>query len=220
MKNSNKIVCIVVIAIIIVGLISYATKKFNMELIYSNRDQIIVSNEKEIDLNKVTRIAKDILTDRRVSVRKVDKFSNSVEIIAAYISNEEKENLIAKINEECGTEIANDAVEIKTIADNKVIDLIKPYLIPGAITLGVLLAYFLLIYHNIGILKVIIFTCLIPIISELVLFSVVAIARIPFGRITSAIAVGVYLISIMGLTYKFQNDKKNLVLENKKENDE
>ena len=75
-------------------------------------------------------------------------------------------------------------------------------------------------YHNIGILKVLLLSCLIPVISELLLFSIVAIARIPFGRLTSAIALGVYIISIMGLTYKFQNYKENLNLENKKENDE
>ena len=220
MKNSNKVICIIIIAIIIAGLITYVTKRFNMELIYSNRDQMVISDEKEFDINKVTDIAKEILIDRRVSVRKVDKFSNSIEIIAAYISDEEKESIVAKLNEEYGTEIANDSIIINTIANTKVIDIVKPYLIPALITFGVTLAYFLIMYHNIGILKVLLLSCLIPVISELLLFSIVAIARIPFGRLTSAIALGVYIISIMGLTYKFQNYKENLNLENKKENDE
>lgn len=220
MKNSNKVICIIIIAIIIAGLITYVTKRFNMELIYSNRDQMVISDEKEFDVNKVTDIAKEILIDRRVSVRKVDKFSNSIEIIAAYISDEEKESIVAKLNEEYGTEIANDSIIINTIANTKVIDIVKPYLIPALITFGVTLAYFLIMYHNIGILKVLLLSCLIPVISELLLFSIVAVARIPFGRLTSAIALGAYIISIMGLTYKFQNYKENLNLENKKENDE
>lgn len=220
MKNSNKVICIIIIAIIIAGLITYVTKRFNMELIYSNRDQMVISDEKEFDINKVTDIAKEILIDRRVSVRKVDKFSNSIEIIAAYISDEEKESIVAKLNEEYGTEIANDSIIINTIANTKVIDIVKPYLIPALITFGVTLAYFLIMYHNIGILKVLLLSCLIPVISELLLFSIVAVARIPFGRLTSAIALGAYIISIMGLTYKFQNYKENLNLENKKENDE
>ena len=54
---------------------------------------------------------------------------------------------------------------------------------------------------------------------ELLYYSIIAITRIPFGRVTNAIAVGIYVLAIMIITVCFKNEKDKLKENIKKEND-
>lgn len=220
MKDTNKILCIIIAIIIIIGAIVCKTKGFNIELTYSNRDKINLSSNSELDSNKIEEIAKEILTDRKVKVQKLERFGNAVEVIAESISDEEKTNLINKINEECNSNISNDDTEITSISNTKIRDILKPYILPAVITFTAVLLYFIIMYHKLGLRTILLKGIFVPIISELVYYSLIAIARIPFGRITNSIAIGIYVVAIGALTVKFQNEKEKLPKNNdKKEND-
>lgn len=220
MKDTNKILCIIIAIIIIIGAIVCKTKGFNIELTYSNRDKINLSSNSELDSDKVEEIAKEILTDRKVKVQKLERFGNAVEVIAESISDEEKTNLINKINEECNSNISNDDTEITSISNTKIRDILKPYILPAVITFAAVLLYFIIMYHKLGLRTILLKGIFVPIISELVYYSLIAIARIPFGRITNSIAIGIYVVAIGALTVKFQNEKEKLPKNNdKKEND-
>ena len=52
-------------------------------------------------------------------------------------------------------------------------------------------------YYKKGILKVLARTILIPIILELVLLSIIAITRIPVGRLTPALVIITYILAIL-----------------------
>ena len=82
------------------------------------------------------------------------------------------------------------------------------------------MVYFIIVYRKIGLKKVLLKGIFIPIIVELFFYSVIAITRIPYGRIVNAIAIGLYIISIYGLTTYFQKEKENLLENDKKEFDE
>ena len=220
MKDTNKILCIIIAIIIIIGAIVCKTKGFNIELTYSNRDKINLSSNSELDSDKVEEIAKEILTDRKVKVQELERFGNAVEVIAESISDEEKTNLINKINEECNSNISNDDTEITSISNTKIRDILKPYILPAVITFAAVLLYFIIMYHKLGLRTILLKGIFIPIISELVYYSLIAIVRIPFGRITNSIAIGIYVVAIGALAVKFQNEKEKLPKNNdKKEND-
>lgn len=219
MKNT-KIVLIIAAIIIIVGAIICKTKGFNIELAYANRERINVSSSQELDTIKIEEISKSILTDRKVKVQKLERFGNAVQIIADSISDEEKQNIVNKINEECGTDISNDDTKIVKISNTKIRDILKPYILPGVITFAAILLYFVIMYHKLGLKTVLLKGIFIPIIAELVYYSLIAITRIEFGRIANSIAIGIYVVAVGVLVIKFQNEKEKLPKNNdKKEND-
>ena len=199
-KSTKKIIYLIIAIIIIIGAIVCKAKGFNVELIYSNRQQISISNSTELDTNKIEEISKSILAGRKVKVQELERFGNAVQIISESISDEEKQNLINKINEECGTDISNDDTKIVTVSNTRIRDILKPYILPSIITFVAVLLYFLIMYHKIGVSKVLLKGVFTPIITELVYYSLIAITRVEFGRITNAIAIGIYILAIGAIT--------------------
>lgn len=218
-KNANKIVYIIIAIIIIIGGIVCEAKGFNIELLYSSRQEIILSNATELDVSKIEEIAKSVLENKKVKVQKVERFGNAVEIISNEITNEEKENIINKVNEEYNSNISKDDIDIIKIPNTRIRDILKPYILPGIVTLVVVLLYFIIVYNKIGLSKVLLKGIFVPIITELTYYSIIAITRIPFGRITSSVAIGLYVISIGALAVCFQKEKEKLPKNEKKEND-
>ena len=218
----NKLLYLILILIIIFGTIVYAIKGFNKELNYSNRQEFEISSASTLDEIKIEEIAKSVITDRGVKVQKLERFNNALEIISTSISEEEKENIINKINEECNESISNDDTKIISITSTRIIDILKPYLLPAIITFSAVLLYFLFLYNKLGIKMVLIKAISIPILFEIAYYAIIAITRIPFGRITNSLAIGIYILSIGALSICFQNEKEKNIMEekNKKENDE
>lgn len=218
----NKLLYIVLIIVIIIGAIVYKAKGFNKELNYSSRQEFEISAASTFDVSKVESIAKEILSNRKVKVQKVERFDNALEIISTEISEEEKQNIINKVNEEYNENISNEGISIITITSTRVLDIFKPYVFTAIISLIIVMLYFLLLYNKIGIKKVLINGISIPILAELAYYSLIIIVRIPLGRVTNCVAVGIYLLTIGALSICFQNEKEKMIIkeENEKENDE
>ena len=189
----NKLLYSILIIIIIVGAIVYKVKGFNKELNYLSRQQFEISAASTFDESKVKELAKSVITDK-----------------------------IKKINEEYNETISNEDVTIISVPETRVYDIFKLYILPAIITFAIILLYFILLYNKIGIKKVLVKGMLFPILLEIVYYAVIVITRIPLGRVTNCIAVGIYLLTIGTLTICFQNEKEMIIIkeENKKENDE
>ncbi len=219
-KNTKKtFLYIIIVILILMGAIVCAVKGFNIELIYTSRQEIMLSHSTELDVTKIEEIAKSVLENKKVKVQKLERFGNAVEIISTEITAEEKENMINKVNEAYGSTISNDDIDIISVPNTRIRDILKPYILPGIITFVILLLYFAVMYHKLGLNKVLLKGILVPIITELTYYSIIAITRIPFGRVVNAIAVGLYVMSIGALSLYFQKEKEKLVID-KKENDE
>ena len=209
---------IIAIVVIIIGAIICKFKGFNIEFEYLNREEINISIAQEIDIKKVEEISKEVLNSKKVKVKELGTFKNAVKIISKEITNEEKNNIINKINEAYNTEISVDEIDILKIPNTKIRDILKPYILPGVLTFVIVIVYFMFMYKKIGFTKILIKSIIIPLFTELTYYSIIAITRIPFGRITNSIAVGLYVVSIMFLTSYFQKEKTIII--SKKENDE
>lgn len=223
MKKNNAIY-IFLIVLIIAGAIVYKVKGLSKELNYSNRQQFEISAASTFDVSKVENIAKEILANKKVKVQKVERFNNALEIISTEISEDEKQNIINKVNEEYNETISNENISIISVPETRVRDIVKPYILPVIITLTAVLLYFIFVYSKLGIKSVLLKGLAIPILLILSYYSIIVILRIPFGRITNCIAVALYLLSIGTLAICFQNKREKLNINNKnedeKENDE
>lgn len=207
MKTKNIITYIIICLIIIAGIAVWDSKGFNSELQYSSRKQVQLTNNTGIEIAEIKNIAKEVLGDTRFFVQEVEKFGNSVAIVAEEITEEQRNQIVEKFNSKYGTDLKAEDIEIVSIPFTRVKDVVKPFIKPGIITLAIVLAYFLIRFSKLGWKKIVANTIFMPIIAELLIFSIMAIIRIPFGRLAIALGVGLYVAVIANLTNMFENQK-------------
>lgn len=218
-KSTKKIIYCIMAVIIIIGAIVCYTKGFNVDLQYSSKQKIIISNNTVFDKTKVEEIAKEILKNREVKVQEIGRFSNAVQILSTQITDEEKSEIINKINEQLGFSISNDDITIESISNTRIRDVLKPYIVPGLVTFIFILIYFTIVYHKIGLKYILLKSIIMPIAVELLYYAIIAITRIPFGIITNAIAIGIYVGSIKCIGTLFHQKKELILKKEQKEND-
>lgn len=217
MKLANKIIYVISCLIIIAGIIVWKNKGFNLELQYSARKQINITNNTGINIDDINQIVSEVLGNTKYSVNEVEIFKNSVAITAKDITEEQKNEIIKKFNEKYGTDIKSEDIDIMSIPFTRVQDAIKPFTLPGIVTIAIIIVYFLIRFSKLGVIKILLKTVIIPILSELVLFSIIAITRIPLGQIAVACGVGLYVIVIAILTNIFENQREKKIAEEQKD---
>ena len=202
-QGSNiKIFIIAIIAIIILaGIAVICTIGFNKELRYENSQKIDVYIAQTIDLNKVKEITDEVLGKDNI-IQIVEIYNDMVTIRAKTITVDQKERIINQLKEIYEFEQTAEDTTIDNIPATKIIDLYKSYIMPFAISGILILVYMLIRYRKIGILQVLARTIIVPVVGELLLISVIAIARIPVGRFTPTLAIAMYVITILYVTNK------------------
>lgn len=213
MKTLNKIIYIISCLIIVAGIIVWKNKGFNLDFQYSARKQINISNNTGINKDDINQIASEVLGNTKYSINEVEIFKNSVTITAEDITEDQRNEIVNKFNEKYGTDIKSEDIDITSIPFTRVQDAMKPFILPGIITIAIIIVYFLIRFSKLGFIKILLKTVIIPILSELVLFSIIAITRIPLGQIAVACGVGLYVIVIAILTSVFENQREKKIAE-------
>ena len=208
MKNlttKNKILIIILILIIIAGILVTANIGLNFDLKYEKSQKIELNLEQEFEISDIKNITDEILQNQEVIIQKVELYKDTVCIISNEISEEQRNNLVEKINEKYGTELVAEDTEILTIPHTRGRDIIKPYITPFIIATAIIIIIYMAIrYYKLNSLKVVLKTIGICILAQLVLLSIIAITRIPIGRLTIPLILIVYMLTLIGLTTKFE----------------
>ena len=209
MKNitkKQKIIFAIIALIIIIGAVITLTIGLNFDLRYQEAKRIELYLEKDYEISDIKQITDEIIPDQNVIIQKVEVFEDSVRIIAKEITEEQKQNLVNKINEKYETELDAESTEIVTIPHTRGRDIVKPYIIPFAIATIIILVYMGVRYRKLGTIKTILKTVIVSIIAQAVLLSLIAIIRIPIGRLTIPMVIAVYLLTLIGMTTKFEKE--------------
>lgn len=218
MKNitkKQKIVFAIIALIIIVGAVITLTIGLNFDLRYEETKRVELYLGKDFEVSDIKEITNETIPNQSVIIQKVEVFEDSVRIIAKEITEEQKQNLVNKINEKYETEIEADSTKIVTIPHTRGRDIVKPYIIPFTIATIITLVYMAVRYKKLGIAKTVLKTVIVSIIAQALLLSVIAITRIPIGRLTIPMVIAVYLLTLIGMTTKFE---KELGIKKEKEN--
>lgn len=202
MKKKDVVILAIAMIIIVVGIILTFTIGFNKQLRFSESQKIDVYVETEVDLSKIKNITNEVLGKNMVQI--VEIYEDMVTIRAKSITEEQRDNIISKIKENYEFEQKAEDTEIVTIPGTRVIDMFKKYIKPFAIAGAIILVYMLIRYFKKGIMNVLLNTIAIPVLSELVLISIFAIARIPVGIFTPTFVLVVYLASIVYVVGKVE----------------
>lgn len=219
MKNitkKQKILIAIIVLIIAIGTVIAVTVGFNFDLRFQNAKKVELYLEKEFEISDIKAITNETIPNEPVVIQKIEVYEDSVSILVKDITEEQKENLINKINEKYGTDISAEETEIETVQNTRGRDFLKPYILPFTLATIIVLIYMAARYRKLGITKTILKTIIISVIAQATLFGLIAITRIPIGRLTIPMIIAVYLLTLVGITTKFEKELKNKNLKEKK----
>lgn len=206
MKQKNTIILTVLIAIIlIVGAIVIATKGLAFELKYQNSQKVELNIGKEFKTEDVKQITNEVFDNQPVKIQAIEVYKDAISITTTEISEEQKTNLVNKINEKYETKLKSEDITIESIPHTRGRDIIKPYITPFIIITIIILVYLMIRYYKLNSLKVLIESIGIIALSQMVLLGIMAITRMPIGEFTIPMVLLVYMISTYICTAKFEN---------------
>ena len=216
-KTINKIIIAVLVIILIAGIAVTLTKGLNFDLMYSEANSVDIYINKDFEENDVKQIVKETLGNEKTIIQPIEIYEDALTITAKSITEEQKQNLINKVNEKYETEIKAEEVEIQQIPKIRGRDIVKQYIIPFAIASVIIAIYLIIRYYKLGIIKVLLKTAGIVILAQAELLSIMAITRIPIGRITIPLITTVYMLTLIGITTKFENKLQEIKAKEKEE---
>ena len=215
--KSKQLKIILIALVIIAGIVMIAVKGFNFDLKYQDTQRVELYLKTEFNISDIRQITDEVFGNQKVMIQKVEVFEDSVSITTTSISDEQKNNLITKVNEKYGTELTAEDTTVEDIGHTRGRDIIKPYILPFVVAVVIVLIYLGIRYYKLNIAKVIAKSIGIMVLAQVLLFSVIAITRIPIGRLTIPMVILVYLLTLFGITTKFENDLSKKKLEESKD---
>lgn len=196
-QKNKKIIAIAIIALVILaGIVVVGIWGFNKELKYLPSQSIDIYVEQQVDVDKIKEIASENLGMHNM-VQTVEIYEDMVTIRAKSITEEQKNNIVSKIKETYESVQEAETVVIKTVPETRIRDMYKQYIVPFVISGILVTAYVTIRYYKKGILKTLGKIIIIPIVAELLLFSWIAIVRIPVGRFVTILIILMYVASVL-----------------------
>lgn len=214
-STKSKILVVIITLVIVIGAVIVGIKGFNFDIRSQASQKIELYIEKSFEISDIKQITDEVLKNQSVLIQKVEVYEDQVSITAKEITDEQKSNIVDKINEKYGTELKAEDIDVKNIPHTKFRDIVNPYILPLVISTGVILIYIGIRFHSIGIFKTILKVVVIVALAEAILFALMAITRFPIGRYTLPLVLFVYLVSILGITIKLENILKTNKAEEK-----
>lgn len=211
MSKKTKIIALIIALVILVGMIVTFAVGLNFDLRYQEAKKIQLYLGKDFEIADIEAITKEVLPNQKVVIQKVEVFEDTVSILAKDITEEQKETLINKVNEKYELELAADTTEITNVPHTRGRDIVRPYLMPFAIATVIILVYMAIRYYKLGMVAILGKTIAMLVIAQATLLSVMAIVRIPIGRLTIPLVLATYVLSLVAMTTYFEkklSDKK------------
>lgn len=215
LTKKTKVICLILAAVIIAGIIVTATVGFNVELNMQKNNRIELYLEKDFEISDIKNITNEVFENQPVAIQKVEVFGDAVAITAVGITDEQKQQMVDKVNEKYSIELKAEDIKIEEIPNEKISDLINPYIFAFSLATGLIIVYMILKYKKLGVLKILLKTIFTIVFSQAALFSVIAITRIPVGRFTIPMVITLYLASIFILTHNFEKQLDKVKEDNK-----
>lgn len=197
LSGTKKILLLGLILIIIAGIVVVALKGFKVSLYYEQHESVNLVIGKEVNLNDMKNICKDVFGDKQVIVKKLELFDDSVNINVESITDEEKAKLVEKVNEKYQTEFTVDGVTVNSNSNVRLRDIIRPYITPLVICAVVISGYVLVRYRKLNGLKFFGKTVLVIVFSELFVSSLILITRLPVTPVIINVMIALAIFELV-----------------------
>lgn len=227
----NKKIIGLSVIVIVIGIIIIAVKGFNVNLKYKNHKVLQISLGQDFDVKDIKSITDEVLGKKKVIIEKAGLFNDSIRINVEDISEEQIKSLEDKINEKYGianneeskeesseessdesTEANSDTSSIKisvsSVGRVTLKDMAKQYWLYVVIATIAVVAYFAIIYRNLGVVSVIGKSIALIVLAELLFISIIAIVRYPIDKLVIMAALAIYIVVITYLNKMFNEQKQ------------
>lgn len=205
-EKTKKILTVILaisIIVIIGGIIVVAKQGFCFDLHYQGGKRIEIELGQTVQKKEIEEISKEVLGEN-VQVRVVEVYEQEVSILAPEITEEQRNTIVTKINEKYGLELEAEKNEILVVPNTRFRDIIRPYVIPVVVTTAIILVYIGFRFIKKTNAEILLETIGAITVGQALLFSIIAIARIPVGRWTLPLALIVYILSTIFCTARLE----------------
>ena len=104
-QKETKILIALIAIILILGTIMIATKGIAFELKYQDSQKVELNIGKEFEEKDIKSITSEVFGKQPVMIQSIEVYKDAVSITTTEITEEQKANLISKVNEKYGTEL-------------------------------------------------------------------------------------------------------------------
>lgn len=210
----KKILIAVMACIIIVGFAMIGFVGLNFDINYTANKEIDIYLGTQFEISDIRGLVKEVIGNEATVIQKVELYEEIVSIKVKEISDEQIEQLLTKINEKYNLEIKKDDITITNNPNLRGRELVKPYILPIAISVVLVLVYAGIKFYRVNSIEVISKLIGLNIIAQLFYVSVLAITRLPVNRLTIPVSIAIYIATTLAVTINFEN--KEIVKEKKK----
>lgn len=210
----KKILIAVMTCIIIVGFAMIGFVGLNFDINYTANKEIDIYLGTQFEISDIRGLVKEVIGNETTVIQKVELYEEIVSIKVKEISDEQIEQLLTKINGKYNLEIKKDDITITNNPNLRGRDLVKPYILPIAISVVLVLVYAGIKFYRVNSIEVISKLIGLNIIAQLFYVSVLAITRLPVNRLTIPVSIAIYIAITLAVTINFAN--KEIVKEKKK----
>lgn len=214
-QKETKILVVLIAIILIIGAVIIFTKGLAFELKYQDNKKIEINLGKEFEEKDIREITKEIFGNQQMIIQPIEVYKDAISITTTGISDEQKTELVTKLNEKYEVELAVDDIEIEEISHIRGRDIVKPYIIPFGLVTIIILGYLLIRYYKLNSFEVLTQSIGIIVLAQLVLLGIMAITRMPIGNLTMPTVLLVYMLSTYICTAKFEDDLEKTEINNK-----
>lgn len=210
----KKILIAVMTCIIIVGFAMIGFVGLNFDINYTANKEIDIYLGTQFEISDIRGLVKEVIGNETAVIQKVELYEEIVSIKVKEINDEQIEQLLTKINEKYNLEIKKDDITITNNPNLRGRELVKPYILPIAISVVLVLVYAGIKFYRVNSIEVISKLIGLNIIAQLFYVSVLAITRLPVNRLTIPVSIAIYIATTLAVTINFEN--KEIIKEKKK----
>lgn len=206
----KKVIQILLICLIIAGIIVIATVGFNVGIKYKENTQISINIGTEFKIDDIRKITNEVFRGQTVLIQQVELYKDMVQITVEDATEEQISNLNSKINEKYNLEHQVSDIVVTDSSNVRLRNIVKPYIMPVAIVSILTIAFAMIVYRKLGTWKVAYTIAMSIVAPQAILSSFYAVTRLPINRLTPAIAIAIYIVSITMPMIHFNKIKAQL----------
>ncbi len=215
----KKVIIALIACIVVAGIAITCVMGLNYELMYSKNTQFDIYIGKEFQDQEIQDIVHEVIgQDKKVITQKVEIYEDMVTITVPEITTEQIEQINQKINEKYGLD--NTIEDIQVVNNTKIRgrEMVKPYVLPVAISFIIILIVLTIIYRKLGIMKVLGNVIGYTFLVQALYLSVIALTRVEVNRFTMPIAIALFAMTQLAVVIKLEKKRLTIKEDNNSNN--
>lgn len=205
MKNNQTLRAIIVLVLLlVVGAGIMVMNKFQYDTNYSKNVRLEVYLGKNFEIKDMVEATNEIYENQQVIVQKAGPFEDTVAITVKETTEEQKEQLLQKINEKYGMTLTNENIASYYNSNVRGRDLIEPYIGVSIIAGVLILVFFGIRYHKLGVTKVLGSVVGIIVGTQILYLTLTSIFSMKVSNITIASGIAILIFCVMYLSANYE----------------